>query len=58
MTGWDRAAYALVASAIVIGANAINEAREHELVTGGLFALVALTLLGLWRLLRWYENRP
>jgi len=57
MTHWDRAAWALVTGAIVIGANAINEAREHEFASAAMFAVVALGLAGVWRLLRWYEAR-
>lgn len=57
MTHWDRAAWALVMAAIAVGANAINEARDHELATAAIFAVVALGLVGLWRLLRWYQAR-
>jgi hypothetical protein len=57
MTHWDRAAWGLLMVAIVIGANAINEAREHEFASAAIFAVVALGFVGLWRLLRWYEAR-
>jgi len=57
MTHWDRTAWAVVTVAIAIGANAINEAREHEFASAAIFAVVALGLVGLWRLLRWYEAR-
>jgi len=44
-------------AAVAIGADAINEAREHELGTAAILALVALGLVGLWRLVRWFEAR-
>jgi hypothetical protein len=57
MSHWDRAAWALLIAAIAIGANAINEAREHELATAAICAVAALGLVGLWRLVRRYQAR-
>jgi len=57
MTSWDRAAWALVMAAIAVGANSINEAREHEFASAAISAVVALGLVGVWRLLRWYQAR-
>jgi hypothetical protein len=57
MTLWDRTAWALMMAAVVIGANGLNEARQHEFATAAFCGVIALGLVGLWRLLRWYEER-
>jgi hypothetical protein len=58
MSGWDRAVYASLMAAVVLVANAFNEAREHNFGTAVVCAGVALGFVGLWRLLRWLEARP
>jgi hypothetical protein len=55
---WDRIAWALLSVAIVLGAEAINEGvREHDVVLGLIIGAVALGVVGLWYLVRWYEAR-
>jgi hypothetical protein len=58
MHDWDDVAWGMLVMAVVIGANAINEARLHHLGTGAILAVVAIGFVGLWRLVRWYAARP
>lgn len=44
--------------AVVLGASAINEVRQGEILSGLVILAVALGVAGLWHLVRRYADRP